>query len=820
MMARLGLVAGLAWLAEVSSLVEGGSVIQGDDPVIKLINEYISSDPVKFAVTPLHGQVSETLLGSEEIDGAVVYPSEIHSNGTFSFTTNSTLSIRFSSNSDSPVQLTTSWKLLVEGSSGWTAVLNSSLITVPPPNPFSVVPLTISFNPLINSQAVDSAFSSGPLPPMTLKFTQVGLEPERVIRLALSDNPVLEFHVLSLNDFHGHLGTDVHGLSQSKAMRLAALVTKKRREYAAFGDTVLLAAGDNVGASQFETACQNEAPALQFLNLLGLQLSALGNHEFDKGFGFYKQYIAPVVAFPYLGANVYYKGGGGKSPVEPSAILTLGHHSQNQIQLGVIGVSTADLPRFVAPFMVDALEFTDPVAALNREASRLQAQGVNVIIALVHQGALASTEQELEQRTEFARIIKEADPAIAAIITGHTHKIYSTDFSYGEGNRYHRPVLQSGCCGEYLGDLKLEVDPTSKQLISASAINYFVQDISLPLQDLSQLSHDEPHLTQIAALLSDSFEQAAAIGQEVLGELVMPLTHPSRDIETPLCNLVADALLETARLHGWEDVDFAIQNPGAVRANLEPEDGLITKRDIATVLSFSNSLVIVEMDPQEILTMLEEQWQEDGHLLRLCFADLMYWYDSKALSPRVEPASVMIRGQRMQLDRRYKAITNRFIASGGDKFSGASGPQLNTQITDDQALVEYVSRRSLVIPDLMERAIDSAHFEGYGVEFCWRLSTNEDPLPPGPLSATQMPCHKNELCADIMLRMRKPQSRHLTILGGTDRLVEIARVRPETDEWQGRVKAERPESLRLVLIMPAVFDANPLGHGIAAVKCD
>lgn len=82
------------------------------------------------------------------------------------------------------------------------------------------------------------------------------------------------------------------------------------QQRAAYGDanSLFLSAGDNVGASLFASATQDDKPTLDVLNALELSASATGNHEFDKGYEDLVGRIAKDAKFPYLAANVYKKG--------------------------------------------------------------------------------------------------------------------------------------------------------------------------------------------------------------------------------------------------------------------------------------------------------------------------------------------------------------------------------------------------------------------------------------------------------------------------------------------------------------------------------
>eukprot|EP01053_Blabericola_migrator_P009536 Blabericola_migrator_1__9535@NODE_518_length_7920_cov_188_180568_g396_i0_p1_GENE_NODE_518_length_7920_cov_188_180568_g396_i0NODE_518_length_7920_cov_188_180568_g396_i0_p1_ORF_typecomplete_len805_score119_095_nucleotid_C/PF02872_18/2_6e325_nucleotid_C/PF02872_18/8_4e02Metallophos/PF00149_28/2_9e05Metallophos/PF00149_28/9_8e03Metallophos_2/PF12850_7/0_0045_NODE_518_length_7920_cov_188_180568_g396_i045997013 len=611
-----------------------------------------------------------------------------------------------------------------------------------------------------------------------LRFTHSSY-PINLIHMSVPISPISshEYHILSLNDFHGRIGTDARGLMNSRGVLLASKLNELRELYDKTSQGhALVAVGDNVGGSQYEVACLNEKPALDFFNLLDVKLSAVGNHEFDKGLDFYLQHIRPIAKFPYMGANVESEQ---DSPFIRSFILTLGE-GNSTLKVGVIGVTTIDLPRLVASNMTFGLHFSDSVEAMNNQVPSLKAQGVDLIIALCHQGGLLPLKQEIEMNSEFARLVTRADPSIVAVLTGHTHKSYVATVPINSAFKY-RVTMQSGCCGEYIGDLKIQVEADTKQLVGLSATNHVVESRG---QNVSVSP-------EIIALLNDTL--FAHRGQEVVGHVSVPLLHPRRDKETPLCNTVADAMLESLEAEGW-DIDLALQNPGGVRSSLIPTDGLVTVRDIATVLSFANPIVIVPIKGSLIHQLLEEQWQEDGVVLHICFSsNLNYWYDSS--KPRQQRVNdIHIDGDLIDNDRVYRLATTSFIASGGDRFSVISHQTTKTGLTDESALTRYIQRRPILLPDYMERAIDQSLILS-NITFCLTPSGQLHLISPVNITLTTK------------------------VLDATPQgLVEIASFPQVKANVMNEIDVSQTDgSVYVALAMG--FDQNIMGNGIVASQC-
>ena len=163
-------------------------------------------------------------------------------------------------------------------------------------------------------------------------------------------------NLLNFNDFHGRIDKNL-------TVPFAATIEQLRAEHP--DSSLLLAAGDSIGASLFNSSAQKDQPTIDVLNALGLKASAVGNHEFDQG---YDDLTGRVIGtdgkrnaqWDYLGANVYKKGTGTPALQEYSI------QNVNGVRVGVIGVVTQETSTLVSPGGIKGIEFGDPVEAVNR----------------------------------------------------------------------------------------------------------------------------------------------------------------------------------------------------------------------------------------------------------------------------------------------------------------------------------------------------------------------------------------------------------------------------------------------------------------------
>jgi 5'-nucleotidase len=218
---------------------------------------------------------------------------------------------------------------------------------------------------------------------------------------------------------------------------------------------VFASAGDDVGASPFVSAVANDEPTIDALNAMGLSVGAVGNHEFDKGFADLRDRIVPRTGWPNLGANV--EG----SNLPGSAVIT----TTGGVRMGFIGVVTEQTASLVSPAGIEGIRFTDPVAAINREAGLLtdgdSANGeADVLVVLAHEGAetTATTPEQcsalLARQDAFGRIVRESSPQVDAVIGGHTHVPVACTFP-GLSRKGPRAVLEGGEYGQRISQLRL-----------------------------------------------------------------------------------------------------------------------------------------------------------------------------------------------------------------------------------------------------------------------------------------------------------------------------------------------------------------------------
>ncbi|MFO7171447.1 MAG: 5'-nucleotidase C-terminal domain-containing protein [Bacillota bacterium] len=474
--------------------------------------------------------------------------------------------------------------------------------------------------------------------------------------------------ILAINDFHGQLGPGrtVDGRPVGSAPVLAAYL--KAREALLPQGTLLVHAGDAVGASPPISALLQDEPTIEFLNYMGFDVGTVGNHEFDEGVAELLRLVRggrhpktgyfPGAAFPYTVANVVDAETG--DPILPPYVVK----AVNGVRLGFIGVVTPETPTIVTPTGVAGLAFLDPAEAVNRWVPELKRQGVRAIVVLAHLGNDPAVPDEIVGPVaDLARLV---DDEVDIIISGHTH-------SYIDGWVDGKLIVQAYSYGTAFADVDLTVDPITGDVLVATAevVTTWADEVT-----------PDPG---VQALVDGYQEKVAPLVERQVAVAETPITREASPAgESALGNLIADA-------QRWKmGTDFAFMNPGGIRADLDA--GPITWGELYAVQPFGNDLVKMTLTGEQIYRLLNQQWQE-GRTRFLQISGLTYTYDeSRPWGDRILEVRLPD-GRPIDREARYTVTVNSFLAAGGDNFTVLTeGTDRVVGPVDLDALVEYLEQ--------------------------------------------------------------------------------------------------------------------------------
>ncbi|MFI9485230.1 ExeM/NucH family extracellular endonuclease [Promicromonospora sp. NPDC052451] len=539
----------------------------------------------------------------------------------------------------------------------------------------------------------------------------------------------VDLDLVAINDFHGRI--------DANTVAFAGTVEQLRAQNPE--GTAFVSAGDNIGASLFASALQQDQPTLDVLNALGLKTSAVGNHEFDQGMADLTGRVTDAADWDYLGANVYDEATGEPALPEYQVVPV------NGVDVGFVGVVTQETPTLVTPSGIEGLEFGDPVEALNRVTDELldgdTANGeADVVVALAHDGASAGTpdgatlEEEIAAGGPFADLVQQTDPRVAAIFTGHTHKQYAWDAPVPGAEGETRPIIQTGNYGEFLGHVSLTVDTESFDVT-----DYTVENVARTTTPAAELIATYPAVAEVDSIVDAALAEAEQIGAQPIGEVTADVTtafaggsytdgvytggnRDDRASESALGNLVANSLRDSLASDDRGGADIGVVNPGGLRNELYfGEDGVITYAEANAVLPFVNNLWTITLTGAQLDTLLEQQWQTDVNgnrpsrpYLALGLSDNVS-YTTTTADPNAAPgdnvSSITIDGVPVDPAAEYRIATFSFLISGGDNFraftDGTDGR--DSGLVDRDAWIEYIKASSPITPSFARtRAVTPA----------------------------------------------------------------------------------------------------------------
>jgi len=534
----------------------------------------------------------------------------------------------------------------------------------------------------------------------------------------------VDLDLVAINDFHGRI--------DENTVSFAGTVEELRAQNP--DGTAFVSAGDNIGASLFASALQQDQPTIDVLNALGLKTSAVGNHEFDQGMADLTGRVADAADWDHLGANVYDEATGEPALSEYQVVPV------NGVDVGFVGVVTEETPTLVTPSGIEGLEFGDPVEAINRVTDELldgdAANGeADVVVALAHDGASAGTpdgatlEEEVAAGGPFADLVQDTDPRVAAIFTGHTHKQYAWDAPVPGTDDETRPIIQTGNYGEFLGHVSLTVDTESFDVTG-----YTVENVARTATPADELVATYPVVAEVDGIVEAALAEAEEIGAEPIGEVTADITtafaggsytdgvytggnRDDRASESALGNLVANSLRDSLAADERGGADIGVVNPGGLRNELYLAssengggDGVITYAEANAVLPFVNNLWTTTLTGAQLDTLLEQQWQtdEDGDrpsrpYLALGLSDNVS-YTVTTADPNATPgdnvSSITIDGVPVDPAAEYRIATFSFLVSGGDNFRvfGEGTDSRDSGLVDREAWISYLESSSPLTP--------------------------------------------------------------------------------------------------------------------------
>ncbi|XP_004605694.1 5'-nucleotidase [Sorex araneus] len=529
-----------------------------------------------------------------------------------------------------------------------------------------------------------------------------------------------ELTILHTNDVHSRL--EQTSLDSSKCVNaslcvggVARLYTKVRQIRNSDPHVLLLDAGDQYQGTIWFTVYKGTEVA-HFMNALGYDAMALGNHEFDNGVEGLIDPLLKKVKFPILSANIK-----AKEPVAsrisglywPHKILPVGDQF-----VGIVGYTSKETPFLSNPGK--NLVFEDEVSALQLEVDKLKTLNVNKIIALGHSGF------------EMDKLIAQKVKGVDVVVGGHSNTFLYTGtppskevpagnypFIVTSDDGRKVPVVQAYAFGKYLGYLKVEFDEKGDVITSHG--NPILLNSSIP---------EDP---AIKADINKWRVKLDNYSTQELGKTIVYLdgsTESCRFKECNMGNLICDAMINNNLRHpdevSWNHVSMCILNGGAIRSPIdERNNGTITWENLAAVLPFGGTFDLIQLKGSTLKKAFEHSvyryGQSSGEFLQVGGIHVVYDL-SRNPGDRVVSLDVLCtqcrvpRYEPLREDGVYKVVLPSFLANGGDGFQMLRDDVLKHDSGDQDISVvsEYISKMRVVYPAVEGRIKFSAGSHCHG----------------------------------------------------------------------------------------------------------
>jgi len=523
-----------------------------------------------------------------------------------------------------------------------------------------------------------------------------------VAAAARPPGPVV-IHLLAINDLHGHLGAPggTNGRVGSVPAWGAAYLAAHLSRLADGLPTLVVAAGDLVGASPLVSGMFHDEPIIEALNAMELSVSAVGNHEFDEGIaellrlanggchpkdGCQDSDEFTGARFQYLAANVV--GSKTAAPIfPPTAVRRIGG-----VTVGFIGLTYQATWQIVPPEVNREVVFLDEAPVINRYAAELKRRGVNVVAVLVHEGGRQAGDESASDPSacrEFGGSIvglsEQLTTDVDVVVSGHTHAAYICRVG-------DRLVTSAGSYGRVVTRIRLTVDPSRARPVQVDADNQIVTRELAP----------DPGVARIV-------EKYTALVKGKAGEVVGSVSHDLREAPGPdgrseLGTIIADAQLAAAQRAG-DPAAVAFMNAGGVRADIVKAEGAgpgaVTFADLFAVQPFGNTVMAFTITGDVLGQLLEQQFDNPRPgQRRTLYASSGFSYRADLSAPagrRVDLRSIRLGGNLVLPSDSVRVVTTDFLLGGGDGMSvlGQSSDRMAIA-TDIDALTDYFRRNSPV----------------------------------------------------------------------------------------------------------------------------
>lgn len=515
----------------------------------------------------------------------------------------------------------------------------------------------------------------------------------------------INLQILAINDFHGNIATSSSSFGGvGRADFLAANIKAAQIEA---DNSIFVSAGDLIGATPLISALFHDEPTIEAMNLIGLDINGVGNHEFDEGteellrmaYGGSHPVDGDLDGDGFAGANFDFLAANVVvNETDETLFPAYKIRTYQDVKVAFIGMTLKGTPTIVTPSGVAGLSFEDEVDTVNDLIPQLQEDNIESIVVLLHEGGFSpggSNDCNGGLFGTIADITEALNDAVDLVIAGHTNDEFVCEID-------GKWVTMADNAGRLFTNINVTLDRKTKDMTIVSINN-------------------QPNLQagvtpdQSVTTLIDKYDALSApLANAVVGKITSNITRSRTSAgESALGDLITDAQLQSTAAAGFGDAVVAFTNSGGIRSDLffaagsaMENDGDVTFSEAFGAQPFGNTLVTMSLTGAQIHGLLEQQWigRTSPSILQVSTGFTYTWDASQPDGSKVDPNSVTIDGATLNLTASYRVTVNSFMADGGGNFPALleGTDRLGGEI-DVDALVTYLEGNSPIAPGPQNR---------------------------------------------------------------------------------------------------------------------
>ena len=466
-----------------------------------------------------------------------------------------------------------------------------------------------------------------------------------------------EIVVLSINDYHGALAPAGKNVGAAKLADALKVEKAKNPE-----GTIIVTAGDSYQGSAMSNLLYGE-PVSAVFKEIGIELSAVGNHEFDWGINKITQW-AEDGGLTFVCANIYDKQ--TNEPVgwaKPYVIL-----DKAGVKVGFVGLATPETSYKALKANVENYDFKDPVATLVNWVPKIKAAGADIIIALTHLGSFQDKEGKITGEAADLFQVEGVD----AVISAHTHQSIS-------GLVDGKPLVQAYYNGRTIAKMTFIFDENNKLVSAEPLLDHLYNRPDTLKDDVNTL-----------AIYTKYEEELGPVLVKVLGKTTVELDHDRYAGPSLLGEWSCEVMREKV------GVQIAMTNGGGLRVPVPAGD--ITAGILYEVMPFDNTLYTMKLSGADVKANIEHGIMNDD-IGWVQISGVMVTYNKEAEAGNRISSMVLADGTPIEMDKYYTVVTNDFMFTGGDNYNFKNALDgLDTFIPIRDAMMEAVEKAGVISP--------------------------------------------------------------------------------------------------------------------------